>query len=423
MTMDRIACELSAIFLLAVTSFAQPFLKGENLHPAFWILDSSDDSVSVSFAYSIPYNRLIFTKSQVNSESSLGPQKFEADLSFSIDATDSATGTNYHRSRRDMIAANDFSVTQDSKRFARKIMTMTLPKSVYRIATEVRDDNQQISYLVETSSKRLDYLSNTPTVIFADSSTIDTIYPVFASGVAPFPRPITFVIHAPDSLAGTISLKLETISGRVIMSDSISPRNATLAVLDTNGNISFQVVPDGNHLLYRERLECDSLTEGNYNIEADFSGKTEKIGFTYLWVDKPFTLKNLDTALSLLKYIVSDSAYGYLNSGNEKDRKEKFDGYWRSHDPTQKTAYNEHEAEYYQRADYAVEEFRTFSADNGSTTDRGKAYILFGKPGNIRREFRSDGTYEIWSYPNQRKNLIFKEEGPGNFILYRTENS
>lgn len=420
--MDRIVYESSAIFFLAATSLAQPFLQKENFRITSWILDSSEDSVSVSFAYAIPYNRLIFTKSQNNSEASPSPETFEAELSFSIDATDSATGINYHRSRRDMIAAKGFSVTQDSKCSAKEIITMTLPKSVYKFSAEVRDDNQQISYLTQTDTRRLAYLSNMPSVIFADSSTRGTIYPDFASDVAPFPRPITFVILTPDSCAKTISLKLETISGLVLKSDSISPQKATLAVVDTNGILSFQVLPSPNHLLYEERFESDSLTEGNYNIEADFNGKTERIGFNYLWVDKPFTLRNLDTALSLLKYLVPDSVYAYLNSGSEKERKEKFDGFWKSHDPTPKTAYNEHEAKYYQRADYAVEQFRTISADDGSATDRGKAYILFGKPGNIRREFRSDGTYEIWSYPNQKKNLFFKEEGPGNFILYRTED-
>jgi GWxTD domain-containing protein len=321
-----------------------------------------------------------------------------------------------------MIAARGFSVTQDSKFSAKKIITMNLPKSVYKISAEVRDDNQQISYLSQTDTKRLSYLANMPSVIFADSLTKDIIYPDFSSGVAPFPRPITFAILPPDSCAKTISLRLETISGLIIKSDSVSPQKAAMAVVDTNGIISFQAVPSPNRLLYKERFEIDSLTEGNYNIEADFNGKTEKIGFNYLWVDKPFTLKNLDTALSLLKYLVPDSVYAYLNSGGEKERKEKFDEYWKAHDPTPKTAYNEHEAEYYQRADYTVEQFRTISSDNGSATDRGKAYILFGKPGNIRREFRNDGTYEIWSYPNQKKNLFFKEAGPGDFILYRTED-
>jgi len=426
--MDRITYKLSAFLLFAVfvpirSVWAQPNLpQRENFPLASWILDSSRDSVIISFGYSIPYSRLIFTKPEDNSEGAAAKETLEAHLSFSIDATDSATEVNYHEFSPNRIVAKDFAVTQDPDHFAEGIVTMTLPKSIYKVSAEVRDDNQQITYLNRAETKRLTGYLNAAPVIFADSATKNNIFPVFMNDVAVFPKQIVIAILISDTAARDICLKLETATGALIESDSLSPQKGTLVPVDTNENVSFQIAPSANRSIYLARFDIDSLNEGDYDIEAGLNGKIEKIRFHYLWADKPFSLRNLNTALALLKYVVPDSVYSYLTSGSDKEKKEKFDQYWKSHDPTPKTSYNELEAEYYERADYAFDHFRTVSADDGAATDRGKAYILFGKPADVRRELLSDGTYEIWYYPNHKKDLIFKEEGAGNFILYRAED-
>jgi GWxTD domain-containing protein len=426
--MDRINRKLFALLLLSVLAparctWAQPPLPQIESFPfASWILGSSKDSVIISFGYAIPYRRLIFTKSQDISEGTARQEILGANLSFSVDANDSATEINYHRFNPNKIVVKDFAVTQDPEHFAEGIITMTLPKSVYKVSAEVRDDNQQITYLNRTETKRLTDSVSALSVIFADSTTRNNIFPIFMNDVSFFPNPITFAILVPDSVNLNISLKLETVAGAIIKSDSMSPQKATLVPVDTNGSSLFRVTPCINRSIYLAKFEIDSLDEGEYDIEVDLNGKIDKIHFHYLWADKPSSLKNFKTALALLKYVVPDSVFSYLNSGSDSEKKEKFDRYWKSHDPTPKTAYNELEAEYYERADYAFDHFRTVSADDGDATDRGKAYILFGRPADVRREFRSDGTYEIWYYPNHKKDLIFKEQGPGNFILYRTED-
>lgn len=412
----------SAAFVPVGSAWTQPLPQRETFHIASWILDSSRDSITISFAYAIPYNKLIFTKARNIPGVSVGQEAFEADLSFSIDATDSATGTNHHELNQRKIIATDFSITQDPAHRAEDILTMMLPKSVYKISAEVRDENQQISYLNTAETKRLNDSSVTFSTFFVDSMNGGTFSPVFMNNVAPFPRPITFSFLTGDSITHNIYLKLETLAGSVIKTDSLSPQKEALAPIDTNRTVLFQIVPSVSHLIYLARFEVDSLDEGEYQIETNLNGTMKKIRFHYSWIDKPSTLRNLTTALSLLKYFVPDSIFSFINSGNDKAKKEKFDRYWKSYDPTPKTAYNELEAEYYERADYAFEHFRTISADDGTTTDRGKAYILFGKPFNVKREFRTDGTYEIWYYPNHKKDLVFKEKGPGDFTLYRTEN-
>ena len=411
------------IVILSVTStaFAQPLARREDSPLASWILSSSKDSTTISFAYSIPYSRLIFTRGSGIAQVSLGKQPFECELSFSTDATDSVTGINYHKLIHKKITTDGFSVTQDKNHLAEDIITMKLPTSIYKIASEVRDDNQQISYLIHGETKRLPDIAGLPTLVFADSVAKNIIFPSFLDNTAPFPKPISVAIIPTDTSVKALRVKLETSDGSMIEADSSFPTTASLVPSDSGGIVSFHLVPCQNHLFFLAKFKIDTLAQGRYTLLTDWGGRTDKIHFSYVWLDQPATLKDFKTALALLKYLAPDSVFDRINSGNEKEEKEKFDQFWKSLDPTPKTAYNELQAEYYERADFALENFRTVSEVDGTATDRGKAYILFGKPANVQREFREDGTYETWYYPNHKKELVFREEGAGHFVLYRTE--
>ncbi len=429
--LDRLALVLITISMCASSSLSQSIPRRENAPATLWVVASSKDSVTVSFAYAVPFSRIIFTKNNAPARG------FNATLTFSVDATDSLSGTNYHKFHEKKISADSFSETQSSRLFAEDLSTITIPKSVYKIATEVRDDGQQITYLSHSDRKTFGYSGRSAifsevaektggkpailSTIFLDSVSSPRVFPELYDNVAQFPKGINVAVLTEDSGSTPLTLTLETKTGVIISKlDSISPLKA---VLETNDStVSFREIQDSAHSLYIADFKVDTLQEGSYELETSLKGEVEKFPFSYEWVDKPFTLRDLDMALSLLKYIVPDSVFSLINSGNEKEKWEKFDECWESRDPTPKTAFNELEAEFYERADYAFDHFRTVGTNNGATTDRGKAYILFGKPANVKREFRPDGTYEIWYYPNQKKSLVFKEQGYGEFKLYRTEN-
>ncbi len=436
----------SIVLLLAVVTFAQPIPQIGNsplTNPAYgfsnWIVNSSKDSATVSFTYSVPFSKIIFIKHAGNPVRR--NETFDAILTFSIDATDSVTGINYHNFHVKKITANNFDLTQNSKIFAEDIVTMTLPKSVLKVSAELIDDGQQITYLSETKSENFarERFAGILSTIFLDSLSEKTIYPNLHNNIARFPGNIDAVFLTEDTGSIPITLKLEANKNGPASSpqsilicklDSLSPLKAVLQAMEDSGaerdsdsSISFAIIPSSTHSLYIAKFDVDTLQEGTYSIEVSLNGKSEKLHFSYLWFDKPFTLKNFPLALSLLKYIVTDSIFSYISSGNNEEQREKFNEYWKSHNTIPKTAFNELEDEFYQRADYAYEHFKTISENNGAATDRGKAYILFGKPAEVKREFRSDGTYEIWYYPSQKKSLMFREQGiSGEFKLYKTED-
>jgi GWxTD domain-containing protein len=85
----------------------------------------------------------------------------------------------------------------------------------------------------------------------------------------------------------------------------------------------------------------------------------------------------------------------FLKLKTNEERENFIDYFWRRRDPDPDTEENEYREEYYQRIAYANEKFSSGIA--GWRTDRGKIYIIHGKPDSIDSH-PSGGSYERPSY-------------------------
>src|SRR6185503_19891337 len=88
------------------------------------------------------------------------------------------------------------------------------------------------------------------------------------------------------------------------------------------------------------------------------------------WLDKDVT------------YIITDQerkAFKKLETDEERER--VIEEFWRRRDPDPNTDENEYREEYYERIAYANEHFA--SGIPGWKTDRGRIYIVYGKPDEI----------------------------------------
>lgn len=85
----------------------------------------------------------------------------------------------------------------------------------------------------------------------------------------------------------------------------------------------------------------------------------------------------------------------YLKLKTNEERENFIDYFWRRRDPDPDTEENEYREEYYQRIAYANEKFS--SGIPGWRTDRGRIYIIHGKPDSIESH-PSGGSYERPSY-------------------------
>ncbi len=404
--------------LLSTPSLAQSNSQSDGSHLSIWPLEARADSVRICVAYSIPFGRIVFEKENE------GKHGFLARLTFYVDASDSARQINYPAFSQSEVETETFSVTRSRKESAEDFVVMKLPSSSYRISAQVRDETQGISYINTTLQGRFSAPDSTGIlgVSFLDSLSGRDYFPVFDRDSAPFPRKIRVAVLK-YATRGQVSLSLNGTDGRLICdAESTISHSERLEPVRAGNRVHLVGMPDKSLRIFSGEFLSDTLGEGMLQLEVHSGERKSSFPFCYSWTDKPKTLRNFNLALSLLKYIVADSIYSWIDTGSEAEAKRRFDMFWRSQAPSPNTAYNELEAEYYRRADYALEHFGSTATRNGASTDRGKAYILMGPPTHIRREFRNDGTYEIWEYPKMNRKMVFRGRSFGEFRLYQTES-
>jgi GWxTD domain-containing protein len=102
------------------------------------------------------------------------------------------------------------------------------------------------------------------------------------------------------------------------------------------------------------------------------------------------------------KYIVTEpERNAFLKLSTNDEREQFIENFWLRRDPTPDTEENEYRDEYYTRIAYANEHFQSGIA--GWQTDRGRIYIMHGKPDAIESGVTLDAgrnsvPYEKWSY-------------------------
>jgi GWxTD domain-containing protein len=91
-------------------------------------------------------------------------------------------------------------------------------------------------------------------------------------------------------------------------------------------------------------------------------------------------------------YIITpEERAAFRQLSNDEERDNFIEAFWQRRDPTPDTEENEYKEEHYQRIAYANEHFA--AGVPGWKTDRGRIYIVFGKPDEIESH-PSGGTYE-----------------------------
>jgi GWxTD domain-containing protein len=112
---------------------------------------------------------------------------------------------------------------------------------------------------------------------------------------------------------------------------------------------------------------------------------------------------------------------------NDRERDRFIEEFWRQRDPTPGTPRNEFKDEHYRRIEYVNKVFGRGAPGKGWRTDRGRFYIMLGKPGHVERYSTGDiYPIEIWYYQgNPRleqapsfRLLFFQRYGAGEYELY-----
>jgi len=124
-----------------------------------------------------------------------------------------------------------------------------------------------------------------------------------------------------------------------------------------------------------------------------------------------------------VKYIITgEELEAFKRLSNDEERDNFIEQFWLRRDPTPDTVENEYKEEHYRRIAYANEHFAAGVA--GWRTDRGRIYIVFGKPdeieshasGGLYNRDISEGGGSTSTYPFERWRYRYIE-GIGNEVI------
>ncbi len=135
----------------------------------------------------------------------------------------------------------------------------------------------------------------------------------------------------------------------------------------------------------------------------------------------------LSEAVEEIKYLLSDSEWRSIGALNQEGQRQFLIRFWRERDSNPETPVNEYKDIFISRKSYCNEKFGVLDKE-GWKTDRGRVYILFGKPDEVEYHTHELDTrpYEIWYYDALDGGVIFvfvDRNGYGDYrLVHSTKN-
>jgi len=195
-------------------------------------------------------------------------------------------------------------------------------------------------------------------------------------------------------------------------------------IKNENGKCAFNIDKYSNENLFNIlelEIPPDKLDNSDYEVLlfAESSLDTLRIPFKSIWENEPLSIKNIDYAIEMMFYILSDEEYEEMKIGSSKEIKQKFKNYWKNIDPSPNTKFNESLNQYFTRVDYTFFNFQTIVEKDGAKTDRGKIYILYGAPDEVTDTFFEKNKQITWKYKKLNKTFVFETLGESVFKLIK----
>ncbi len=186
----------------------------------------------------------------------------------------------------------------------------------------------------------------------------------------------------------------------------------------------FRSPADSDLITLHHPLPMDLLREGTYRLVVSAGKQKLSRPFRVIWFQKPTYLYEYELAIRPMRYILSENEFNTIKALNHKNLTEWFESYWKEHDPTPKTAFNELLFEFFQRVQEANRKFGTRNHE-GWESDRGRIYLLYGPPLKIDngRYTSQSNPYLVWEYSNGQKFIFIDKNRNGEFNLMDTTRS
>jgi GWxTD domain-containing protein len=380
----------------------------------------SNDGFSFYYIYKIPYSQLFFEKDSNDN--------FTAGIIVNIELSDSISNLITRGFDEKTVSVNNFDLTTSKDLSLQGLININLKEGQYKLLVTISDKISQRERRLPP--ERIELSNNEkllqPLILNQKKyscKNIETFSISDNSSFIPFNKPDDILaIPVTDSTITSLRLSVNR-RDTVLIKDEIEKLIVVAEpVLELcNNEVIIPSNKRNNNLRYFLFDNFSAkLSEGPISIRVvpDNDSSKKKIFFSdVVWIGKPRSLLNPETALNLLEIIEPEEKIDQLL---KKDNyKVALDDYWQKLDPTPNTNYNELMNEFYQRVDYCQENFKSIDGSNGAYSDRGKIYIKLGPPDKIERNSSNeDKVVETWFYNKPKKKFVFVDnDGTGKYLL------
>ncbi len=409
--------------------------------------DSSPDSVNVLVLFNLSYESLLF----VQANPLENPGAFQAIPAVEVFFRD-VNGIIRNRTLwSDTIWVKDYETTQAKDVFAKGFVSTKLVNADYNCTVQLLDRYRKPSEKNEITVKsNLQFLKN-PIIsepIFAYSSSKLPAYkfiPYILGNKINFTSSDTKVLVPVSYQPGfnvynyTVTKNIEKhdsfwndsifISGRANPSENsyidVDSDETTSLNLSLKSGFKYSDNYKGELSIgvLNINLPSAQMSPGSFSLKIVADGKqdTLKYDFDVIWVDMPLALRNPAYAVEIMYYILTDDEYNKMNSGNDSEKAKKVMDYWKLKDPTKLTPFNEAMTEYFKRVDFAFFNYQTLKEKDGAKTERGKIFVLYGKPDKADKTLKNGKQFEIWTYAKLKKVFHFELVSNGLYILTKID--
>jgi GWxTD domain-containing protein len=355
---------------------------------------------------------------------------YNAGFTLAVEITDSLGNFVDRQIKEDKIKVKNYQETDSYILSYQGFLTFHLPKGNYSFLPIITDNNSRD----ELKLKKITYSAITnnynfllpPLVINSKKSTCgnqEKFVLTNYEGFVPFSKNsydllIPVIDTSITNLRTVVINNEDTVFNGPLTQSSVFSLNYQVCDSQIVTGQSGEADPTRNFIL---KDLCNRLIEGNLTF-LFFRGDEQKPFVTHngkcLWFDKPFSLMNPEFAIKILKYMTTEDEINKILDVKEKNYLKELYKFWKKYDPTPSTQFNEVMSEYYKRVDYSSDNYSALSNKKGFDTDRGRIYIMFGKPKRIERGSNSDGKIvETWYYDQKKKFIFVDKQGTGEFSL------
>ena len=206
-------------------------------------------------------------------------------------------------------------------------------------------------------------------------------------------------------------------------------KGVTLKAGKDTGGVFVTAAPGKNSTLVTVPLPLVQLPLRNYTLSLTLTRGAAKEStvthFRALWPDMPASLRDVDRAIDALRLLVPEDKLDRMRRGDFERKRDSLEAFWNARDTDRTAPYNGLMAEYYRRVDYASLNYGTLRQADGSRTDRGRIYILYGPPSSTERTLKTTGAFrEVWVYSKLGRTFVFEDQSrSGNYVLIPSNGS